>query len=319
MPLKPDGILEITTDQEPPAEATPVTAPEDAAPDDAAGVATMISRARVAAGLAQVELARRAGIAPSYLSRIEGSAWRTGGPWPSDQVLRSLARYLGISSTELIRLRNQERGATGTPGRRPRGWSGPGYAVCTDGDGVYQAAKALIDRNPPRHPLRTTSVRMLEGEQDAPTLWQADFVRSLTDKLADDPESTLYRVCASSADNIALVRETAVRLAGGRPADDVRNIRSRFCFGNPLVLDFIIGANEALIAIPDRRSRPSLRACVVVDDPDFVTAMQDWYDEFIWEPACDWVEVYYATLQTALDEVEARLRQTERGATSPPG
>ena len=130
--------------------------------------------------------------------------------------------------------------------------------------------------------------------------------------MSNDPESTLYRVCASSADNIALVRQTAVRLAGGRPPADVRNIRSRFCFGNPLVLDFIIGANEALIAIPDRRSRPSLRACVVVDDPDFVTAMQDWYDEFIWEPACDWVELSYDTLDTALDEVEARLREDER-------
>ena len=272
-----------------------------------------------------MELARRAGIAPSYLSRIEGAAWRTGGPWPSDQVLRSLARHLGVSSTELIRLRNRERGAAtpGAPVRRPRGWSGPGYTVCTDGDGVYQAAKALIDRNPPRHPVRTTSVRMLEGEQDAPTLWQTAFVRSLTEKLAGDPESTLYRVCASSADNIALVRRTAVRLAGGRPAADIRNIRSRFCFGNPLVLDCIIGANEALIAVPDRRSHPSLRACVVVDDPDFVTAMQDWYDEFIWEPACDWVEITYDTLESALDEVEARLRQADGGRTgegpSPPG
>lgn len=291
-----------------------------AAPDDDEGVGPVITRARQARGLSQVELARRAGIAPSYLSRIEGSAWRRGGPWPSDQVLRSLARYLGVSSTELIRLRNEERGARGAPVGRRRGWSGPGYTVCTDGDGVYQAAKSLIDRNPPRHPVRTTSVRMLGGEQDSPTLWQAEFVRSLTEKVSNDPESTLYRVCASSADNVALVRQTAVRLAGGRTPADVRNIRSRFCFGNPLVLDFIIGANEALIAIPDRRSRPSLRACVVVDDPDFVTAMQDWYDEFIWEPACDWVELTYENLETALDEVETRLQAEAdgTGAATPP-
>ncbi len=276
-------------------------------------MATTIVRARRASGLSQVDLARRAGIAPSYLSRIEGAAWRTGGPWPSDQVVRALARHLGVSSTELIRLRDEERSASGAPITRRRGWSGPGYTVCTDGDSVYQAAKALIDRNPPRHPVRTTSVRMLEGEQDTPTLWQAEFVRSLTEKVTNDPESTLYRVCASSADNVALVRRTAVRLAGGRPPDEIRNIRSRFCFGNPLVLDFIIGANEALIAIPDRRSRPSLRACVVVDDPDFVAAMQDWYDEFVWEPSCDWTELYYNTLQTALDEVETRLRSTPPG------
>jgi hypothetical protein len=184
--------------------------------------------------------------------------------------------------------------------------------VCTDGDGVYQAAKSLIDRNPPRQPLRTTSVRMLEGDLAPTTIWQADFVRSLTEKLADDPESTLYRVCASNSDNIALVRDTAVRLAGDRPPAEVRNIRSRFSFGNPLVLDFIIGAHEAMIAIPDRRSRPSLRACLVVDDPDFVTAMQDWYDEFVWEPACDWVELSYDSLDSALDEVEARLRKDDR-------
>ncbi|HEX7276585.1 MAG TPA: helix-turn-helix transcriptional regulator [Acidimicrobiales bacterium] len=289
--------------------------------DDAADVATILVRARQAAGLAQVELARRAGIAPSYLSRIEAGSWRKGGPWPSDQVLRSLARHLGVSSTELIRLRNEERTmGGGAPAHRRRGWSGPGYTVCTDGDGVYQAAKALIDRNPPRHPIRTTSVRMLEGEQDTPTLWQAEFVRTLTEKVSNDPESTLYRVCASSADNIALVRQTAVRIAGDRPPADVRNIRSRFCFGNPLVLDFIIGANEALIAIPDRRNRPSLRACVVVDDPDFVTAMQDWYDEFIWEPSCDWTELSYDTLESALDEVETRLRATEKvERPTPPG
>lgn len=284
------------------------------APNGDAELTTLLLRARQESGLSQVDLARRAGIAPSYLSRIEGGAWRSGGPWPSDQVLRALARHLGVSSTELIRLRNEERRGSGLPVSRRRGWSGPGYTVCTDGDGVYQAAKSLIDRNPPRHPVRTTSVRMLEGEQDPPTLWQAEFVRSLTEKVTNDPESTLYRVCAASADNVALVRQTAVRLAGGRPAADVRNIRSRFCFGNPLVLDFIIGANEALIAVPDRRNRPSLRACVVVDDPDFVTAMQDWYDEFIWEPSCEWTELYYETLESALDEVEARLR-----ASKPPG
>jgi len=272
----------------------------------------MVTRARQASGLPQIELARRAGIAPSYLSRIEGAAWRSGGPWPSDQVLRSLARHLGVSSTELVRLRNEERAKSGSPVGRRRGWSGPGYTVCTDSDGVYQAAKSLVDRNPPRHAVRTTSVRLLEGDQDRPTLWQAEFIRSLSDKVSDDPESTLYRVCASSADNVALVRRTAVRLAGDRPPAEVRNIRSRFCFGNPLVLDFVIGANEALIAIPDRRSQPSPRACVVVDDPDFVTAMQDWYDEFIWEPACDWVELSYDDLDAAMDEVETRLRNDER-------
>ena len=142
---------------------------------------------------------------------------------------------------------------------------------------------------------------MLLGAEGPPTERQIDFNQTLTDRLVGDPGSTLFRVCTSSAENLKLVKENAERLAGGRKPSEVRNIRSRFCFGNPLILDFIIGANEALIAIPDRRGHPHLRACLVVDDPDFVTAMQDWYDEFIWEPSSDWVEVRYDEMDEALE------------------
>lgn len=274
----------------------------------------------MAADLSQVELARRAGIAPSYMSRIEGAAWNIGGPWPSDQVLRSLARVLGLSSTALISLRTDARQAIGKASGRPRGWTGPGYTVCTDNDGVYESARRLVDRNPPRQPIRTTSVRMLLGAEGPPTDRQIDFQQTLSDRLSGDPGSTLFRVCTSSPENVNLVRENAERLAGGREPSEVRNIRSRFCFGNPLILDFVIGANEALIAIPDRRGHPHLRACLVVDDPDFVTAMQDWYDEFIWEPSCDWVEVRYDDMDDALDQVEARLRaENRKSPPTPPG
>ena len=58
-----------------------------AATEHGGDLASVITRARMAADLSQVELARRAGIAPSYMSRIEGAAWNFGGPWPSDQVL----------------------------------------------------------------------------------------------------------------------------------------------------------------------------------------------------------------------------------------
>ncbi|MEA2704170.1 MAG: Helix-turn-helix domain [Actinomycetota bacterium] len=282
-----------------------------------ADLASAITRARLAADLSQVELARRAGIAPSYMSRIEGAAWKSGGPWPSDQVLRSLARVLGLSSTALISMRTEARLATGTSSRRPKGWSGPGYTVCTDNDGVYESARRLVDRNPPRQAIRTTSVRMLLGAEGPPTERQIDFQQALADHLAGDLGSTLYRVCTSSADNLELVKENTERLAGGRDPSEVRNIRSRFCFGNPLILDFIIGANEALIAIPDRRGHPHLRACLVVDDPDFVTAMQDWYDEFIWDPSSDWVEVRYDQMDEALEQIEARLRAEREIAEDP--
>jgi transcriptional regulator with XRE-family HTH domain len=274
----------------------------------------------MAADLSQVELARRAGIAPSYMSRIEGAAWNFGGPWPSDQVLRSLARVLGLSSTELIAMRTKARQASGEASGRPRGWTGPGYTVSADNDGVYESARRLIDRNPPRQAIRTTSVRMLLGAEGPPSERQIDFNQTLTDRLVSDPGSTLFRVCASSAENLKLVKENAERLAGGRKPSEVRNIRSRFCFGNPLILDFIIGANEALIAIPDRRGHPDLRACLVVDDPDFVAAMQDWYDEFIWEPSSDWVEVRYDQMDEALEAIESRLRaQIPDGPPTPPG
>ena len=297
-----------------------------AATEHGADLASVISRARLAADLSQVELARRAGIAPSYMSRIEGAAWNSGGPWPSDQVLRSLARVLGLSSTSLITMRTEARQAAGTPGGRPSGWTGPGYTVRTDNDGVYESARRLVDRNPPRQPIRTTSVRMLVGAEGPPTKRQIDYNQTLTDRLVNDPGSTLFRVCTSSAENLALVKENAERLAGGRDPADVRNIRSRFCFGNPLILDLIIGANEALIAIPDRRGQPHLRACLVVDDPDFVTALRDWYDEFIWEPSCDFVEVRYEDMDQAAADIEARLQaeaeakakaRTKRPATPP--
>jgi transcriptional regulator with XRE-family HTH domain len=291
-----------------------------AATERGADLASAITRARLAADLSQVELARRAGIAPSYMSRIEGAAWNMGGPWPSDQVLRSLARVLGLSSSALIAMRTEARLAAGKPSARPRGWAGPGYTVCTDNDGVYEAARRLVDRNPPRQPIRTTSVRMLLGAEGPPTERQIDFNQTLTDRLVQDPGSTLFRVCTSSVENLKLVKENAERLAGGREPAEVRNIRSRFCFGNPLILDFIIGAHEALIAIPDRRGHPNLRACLVVDDPDFVTAMQDWYDEFIWEPSCDWVEVRYEDMDQAEVDIAARLRgDGPGGPATPPG
>ena len=90
--------------------------------------------------------------------------------------------------------------------------------------------------------------------------------------------------CASSVPVPGRLRSTTERLAGGRDPTTVHNIRARCCFTPPGMLDVIVCDREALIAFADRRGHPSLRACVVVDDPDFVDALKDWYDDFIWEP-----------------------------------
>ena len=34
--------------------------------------------------------------------------------------------------------------------------------------------------------------------------------------------------------------------------------------------------------IADRRGHGQLRSAIVVDDPDFVTMLRDWYDEYLW-------------------------------------
>ena len=88
-------------------------------------LASAIADARRAAGLTQAELARRAGISPSYLSRIESAAWERGGPLPADGVLRALARALGVSSVEMVALGRAVRD-------RQRPGSGLGLAIVQD-------------------------------------------------------------------------------------------------------------------------------------------------------------------------------------------
>lgn len=250
-----------------------------------ADLAGVIAEARRAAGLSQAHLARRAGISPSYLSRIESAAWERGGPWPADAVLRALARALGISSTELVALRRAARDRQApAPALARRGW-GTRCEVSVGPQAVDAAARDLVVRNPLDGALRSAQVLALEADPDAPS-----YLDTLGSAMATRPDAILYRVCASDRRHVGTAQATVERLAVGRSAAAF-NVRTRFAFANPLVLDVLIGDNEVLLAVPDRRGHPHLRAGVVVDDPDFVAAARDWFDESVWDPPCGYADV----------------------------
>ncbi|MDQ4068287.1 MAG: helix-turn-helix domain-containing protein [Actinomycetota bacterium] len=229
-------------------------------------LASVLVEARQAAGLTQAELARRAGISPSYLSRIEGAAWERGGPWPSDSVLRALARVLGLSSTELVamhreaRSRSTESRPQGHPTSKSR--RSP-YAVSVGHDEVDRAAREVIGRNRRGGTLRSVHVGR-SGEEPS-------YVDALLSAATADPGTMLYRVSASADPD-----------AG--PSGPVGgNVRIRFTSPNPLALDVLVGEQEVLLAVPAWAGRPYLRAAIVVDDPDFVAAVREWFDDSIWD------------------------------------
>lgn len=275
--------------------------------------------ARQQAGWTQAELARRAGITPSYVSRIEAAAWERGGPWPSDDVLRAIARAVHCSSSWLFDLREQAREGVEAAQRRTRPWAsataGARYAVSVGDDRVRRAASGLLARNPERGSIRVLS-QFLEGARPPGEEARIGYTEALASKLAEDPAAVLYRVCAIGPQHLDVLRSSTEYLAGGREPSDVRNIRTRVCFAPPAALDVVVGEQEALIAAPDRRGNAALRACLVIDDPDFVAAIKAWFDEFVWEPDGDYVTLRYDRLDEAMDEVAAHLAPA--GPAAPP-
>lgn len=277
-------------------------------------LASVVVGARRAAGLSQAELARRAGISASYLSRIEGAAWERGGPWPTDGVLRALARALGLSSTDLVALRRTAREGQGVPDQRGR--AGPGrrvpYAVAVGHDDVDAAAVGLVERNRPRGALRSVQVLVGDagGQARRPRPGEAvppSYLDALGAAVAEDPGTLLYRVTAVDRRGLDTARAAAECLTGGRPPEELPNVRMRIRLSNPLVFDVLIGDHEVLLAVPDRRGHPFLRAGVVVDDPDFVSALREWFDEFVWDGPGGYADVRGAPVDEAPAGVDARL------------
>ena len=275
-------------------------------------LASAISEARRAAGLSQAALARRAGISPSYLSRIENAAWERGGPLPADGVLRALARALGVSSAALVALgreaRDRQEATTGSPPPPARAGRRAPYAVSMGPEAVDAAAREVVRRNPPQGTLRSAQVYVAEplaGGELEPS-----YLDALGTAIAASPESMLYRVCASDRSSLDTARATVDRLAGGRPPGQAGNVRTRIAFSNPLVLDVLIGDHEVMLAVPDRRGRPHLRAGIVIDDPDFVAALRSWFDETVWDPQC-----WYADIRgESVDDAFAAIGEVMSGA-----
>lgn len=274
-------------------------------------LATTVADARRAAGLSQAGLARRAGISPSYLSRIESAAWERGGPLPADGVLRALARALGLSSATLVALGQSARDRHPAPGARSS-LSGASrrapYAVSMGPEQVDAAARDVIARNPAQGTLRSAQVLVSDHLGDGEL--EPSYLDALGATMAASPDAMLYRVCASDRRSLGTARATVDRLSGGRPPRQVGNVRTRIAFANPLVLDVLIGDHEVLLAVPDRRGRPHLRAGIVVDDPDFVTALRNWFDETVWDPQC-----WYADLRgDVVDDAFAAIGECLSGA-----
>lgn len=238
--------------------------------------------------MSQAALARRAGISPSYLSRIEGAAWERGGPLPADGVLRALARALGLSSTALVALRQEaedRQTASRAPATLPPRRSRLPYAVSVGPAEVDAAARRVVERNPPEGTLRSAQVFVsdeLSRDTDVDRGLPPSYLDALSSALEANPDAMLYRVCAADRRSLSTARATVDRVAGSRSSDRVSNVRTRITLSNPLVLDVLVGDHEVFLAVPDRRGHPHLRAGVVVDDPDFVAAMRDWFDESVW-------------------------------------
>ena len=199
-------------------------------------------------------------------------------------MLRALARALGLSSTALVSLRRaaQDRQSALAPcGPVLRAKRRVPYAVSLGPSEVDAAARRVVERNPPQGTLRSAQVFTCATASGGPV---PSYLDALGSALEANPDAMLYRVCASDRRSLGAARATVDRVAGSRSPDRAGNVRTRITFSNPLVLDVLVGDHEAFLGLSDRRGYPHLRAGVVVDDPDFVAAIRDCFDESVWDP-----------------------------------
>ncbi|MEW6152811.1 MAG: helix-turn-helix transcriptional regulator [Actinomycetota bacterium] len=245
----------------------------------------MLKSRRLELGVRQAAMARRVGISASYLSRLEGAAWLRGGPWPSDGVLRALARALQLSSSRLIDLRDTARGSSDTTrGEGVQRTAAEPYRVAIGNDAAYRMARRTLQNTGPGTFLRAADVAATDATPSPPDDHAASPWSAIGAKLARDPGAVLHRAVFAGPARLDTVHRRTDVLAGGRQPEEVGNLVTRFCTRNPVSLELFITEGEAFVGLPDLAGG-HLRAAIVIDDPDLVAALRAWFDETIWEPA----------------------------------
>jgi transcriptional regulator with XRE-family HTH domain len=260
-------------------------------------------------------VAGRIGRSRVWLNRVELGYAKDGSvPLPTDADLAGLARLLELDLTALLRLRNEARAELEQAGLRrvrPERRTPAGRRAQTEvfrGDeNVYRAARELLERQSSEARLKVTHVVTRHPDPEGLRPYQREYVGALADFLSDNRETaTLDRVVhAQSAESLAMAKGKTAALAAGRPADEIRNIDTRFCFANPVLLDVLIGEREALIAIPDHRGHPTLTAGILISDASFVEALKTWFHDIVWKSPG--VPVDYTKIDETFAAIESRL------------
>jgi transcriptional regulator with XRE-family HTH domain len=260
-------------------------------------------------------VAGKVGRSRVWLNRLELGYAKDGSiPLPTDGDLAGLAQLLQLDLAQLLQLRDDARAELEQAGlRRARPQSRipvgrRAQAEVFRGDeNVYRAAGELLARQSSEARLKVTHVVTRHPDPDGLRPYQRKYVSALADFLSTNRQTvTLDRVVhAQSAESLAMAKGKTAALAAGRSPTEIRNIDTRFCFANPVLLDVLIGEREALIAIPDHRGHPTLTAAILISDVSFVEALKTWFHDIVWKSPG--VPVDYATAEETFAMIEGRL------------
>ncbi len=216
-------------------------------------------------------VAGKVGRSRVWLNRVELGYAKDGSfPLPTDADLAGLGQLLGLDASELLALRDEARRELEAGGRRrrsqPKRKQGPGrraqVEIFRGDENVYRAAAELLERQSPEARLKVTHVVTLQADPAGIRPYQREYVCALAGFLRENWRTAFLEraVHAPSPEGLRLARAKTEALAGGRDATNVRNIETRYCFGNPVLLDVLIGEREAMISVPDHRGHPTLSA-----------------------------------------------------------